>query len=278
MEKKGEKLEEKEETEKLSLTSDEINFLTNPFREKFMTKFTIGFNKIVLYGNPIVMSNRSELIKSMLEMDREDGEYFLYTRDEILEKSITILWLHINGFLTLTRNLDTSEYFQLLKLANYFIINNRHFLDNCESIVMNNIDENSRKIILENKEIIGNYINNNLSQCSLSFIDFINNEYPEIKTLLQYIPIYFRAPFKRKIIATISKKYIAEDKNYLNSNLCDVGIYIMNPNVKSKDGEDIYYLSSFMYRDIYIEINTCIMKSFDDHIEMICTKIDSVIY
>ena len=73
----------------LQLDDKATDFLTNPYRDKFMTEFIVGNNKLKFYGNPIIMAQNSELIKTSLPKFAESkAPYELATFGVVLERPL----------------------------------------------------------------------------------------------------------------------------------------------------------------------------------------------
>src|SRR5437868_5062076 len=90
---------EKSLVDKLRLDDKASNFLFSEHREKFMTKFVIGSNELVIYGNPVAMAHESELIKSMLELD---SPYYLFAHETVSEEVATVIMLYLNFYISLS--------------------------------------------------------------------------------------------------------------------------------------------------------------------------------
>ena len=106
--------------EGLYLDEKETDFLTNEYRSVFMTEFLIGRNKVQLYGYPLIMAERSELIKTSLsKFAFSKPPYELLTFGIVFERPITSLWLYLNTGNTKIAG-DLAELLQLYRLADYF--------------------------------------------------------------------------------------------------------------------------------------------------------------
>jgi len=122
-------LAEIETPKTLNLDETCNNFLNNPYKQVFMTQFNLGSNRLVFYGNPIVMSNLSttgsELIKSSLsKFAGSKPPYELLSFDKVLERPMTLLWLYMNDcqedIFFPNPQLDLTEFLHLYRLMNYF--------------------------------------------------------------------------------------------------------------------------------------------------------------
>lgn len=114
-------LSEPEPSKQLILSEAAGNFLNSPYKEKFMTEFLIGSNKIKLYGNPIVMAERSELMKASLPK-LSQPPYQFAEFGKILERPMTLLWLYMNGYgeFSAKNQLTLEEALHLFRLFGYF--------------------------------------------------------------------------------------------------------------------------------------------------------------
>lgn len=72
---------------------------TNPTEDerKYLTPFEIGTDKFLLYGSPIVMSQRSELIKSLLPRLSLTDPNPIAPDQKVDQKVLTFLWEQLNG-------------------------------------------------------------------------------------------------------------------------------------------------------------------------------------
>lgn len=108
----------------LELDDESKDFLTNPLRKDFMTEFSLGSNKLRLYGNPIFMARYSELIKSSLTpLASSKPPHELLTSGVVLERPMTALWLMMNGYKYNIIKLSVPEVLHLYRLLGYFGIN-----------------------------------------------------------------------------------------------------------------------------------------------------------
>lgn len=83
----------------LGFDDEEVFFLTTEHRKRFLTKFEIGKDKIVMYGDPIKMSIASDLIKSLLLTPPDPDSSYQIAKDLPFRKdALTIIWLYLNGF------------------------------------------------------------------------------------------------------------------------------------------------------------------------------------
>jgi len=113
----------------MALDTDEIDFLTNPYRANFMTEFLIGSNKLQFYGYPLIMAKHSELIKtSLTKLVESKPPHSLLEFGVVLERPMTSIWLVINGYETAIRraSLKLDEWFQTYRLTGYFGVDDVH--------------------------------------------------------------------------------------------------------------------------------------------------------
>lgn len=128
----------------LELPEDAENFLNSPYRKKLMIEFSIGSNKLSLYGQPFVMAKYSELIETNIPIYADSTPPFpLLTHGVVLERPMSVLWAMMNGYdLIITdavgtpreerlsdkhslkaKGLTITELLHMYRLANYFGLN-----------------------------------------------------------------------------------------------------------------------------------------------------------
>ena len=100
---------------KLNLPEVCIEFLESPAKEKFLTRFEIGVDKIVMYGSPIHMSLSSPLVKSLLDIE---PPYYLASNMTVYGGAITILWCYLNQISTVISSIENLSFKGWLNLAN----------------------------------------------------------------------------------------------------------------------------------------------------------------
>ena len=74
-------------------------FVTNPTsaEQKFLVPFQIGSEKIVLYGSPISMQLRSELIKALMDKLTPGVTVTLLPDEKVNPNSLLFLMNKLNG-------------------------------------------------------------------------------------------------------------------------------------------------------------------------------------
>lgn len=97
----------------------------SPTERKFLVPFEVGSDKVLLYGGPIVMSSKSELIKSLLEKLDFKEPNSLAPDMKIDPKILMFLWDRLNGINTSFSSLSVDDLFNLWPLMNYFDINTK---------------------------------------------------------------------------------------------------------------------------------------------------------
>ena len=201
-------LELNSSNEGLWISPQAKNFLNSPYREKFMTKFEIGSNKIILYGNPIVMTLHSGLIESIIE---KDPPYILLNFGIVLERPITAFWLYLNDIGGTDSGIfNLEEYLQLGRLFNYFgLKDSADYYQDWAAHINNRIkdaSETDRKLIESNKEVIAQALDEYLGMALgvdtlRDILQSTYEKYPDILKLLNYVPI-----IKDGKVATYIKK------------------------------------------------------------------------
>lgn len=108
--------------ESKSALSEEANkFLFDKDSQKFLTQFVVGTNKLLFYGSPAFIRNRSQLIDShMSNLSESKQPYELITFMEVKEKSFLMPWLFLNGFESESLPLDFDEFLQSFDIITYF--------------------------------------------------------------------------------------------------------------------------------------------------------------
>lgn len=186
--------------QKLQLNQEQIDFLDPLKGKKFMTEFEIGNERIIMYGNPVYMSLRSNLIKSILEMD---PPFQLASNITVLGGALMIVWLHINGVprsLIKMLNLSLHGYFNIIDLINYLGVTQGDYYGDIMSDWASRLKDQIRGATVEelksNAEQIANAINLYNQHLALELHDadvvekIMNVE--EIAKRLNYIPIILK--------------------------------------------------------------------------------------
>lgn len=98
---------------------------TNPTSEekKYLVPFEVGDSKIILYGQPIIMSMKSELIKTLLSKSDLNESIPLAPNTKIDSNILSFLWERLNGIYTPFEKLSIKEVLELWPLMNYLDIN-----------------------------------------------------------------------------------------------------------------------------------------------------------
>lgn len=105
----------------LSLSPDAYDFLTSPYREKLLTEFSIGSNKLRFYGQLFVMARTSELIKTGFSKFVESpAPHVLLTHGVVLLRPMTLLWLYYNNYKVDLGQLSMTELLHMYRLVGYF--------------------------------------------------------------------------------------------------------------------------------------------------------------
>lgn len=101
-----------------------MEIFTNPTEDqkKFLTPFEIGSEKILLYGQPINMSMKSELIESILPNLSTTDPNPIAPDEKVNPNSLNFLWVKLNGVDTV-KSLSLKDLVELWPLLNYFNIN-----------------------------------------------------------------------------------------------------------------------------------------------------------
>lgn len=104
----------------LELDEESQNFLTNPARTKLLIEFSIGSNKLSLYGQPFTMAKNSELIESNITTyANSTPPHPLLTFGVVLERPMTMLWLYLNEFPHDFSQLSLLEMLHMYRLCDY---------------------------------------------------------------------------------------------------------------------------------------------------------------
>lgn len=138
---------------------------------KYLTPFQVGSSKITLYGQPIIMSQKSELMKSLLPRLSPSEPNQIAANEKIDQKVLTFLWEYLNGVDKSFNELSIKELFELWPLLNYFDIN---------------VED---KLITQYLE----QINNNLS----NIIDIHEAEYKLLPEILQKVKLIKPVTFEQ---------------------------------------------------------------------------------
>lgn len=127
----------------LVLSEKSKKFLNSPFRDKFMTPFIIGSNKLKFYGQMFAMSEHSKFFEDSISIFAEsDPPYELFSYGVVLERPMTLLWLYMNDLKEDMSKMDLSltELLHMYRLCNYFGITfTREEQENEEDYITNNI-------------------------------------------------------------------------------------------------------------------------------------------
>lgn len=104
---------------KLKLGQEEIDFLESPYKEKFLTRFEIGKDAMVMYGSPVYMAGKSDLIKTIISYD---PPYVLAKDMIVYGGALIVLWLHINGYPSshTVEKLSLAGWLNFYDLVGYF--------------------------------------------------------------------------------------------------------------------------------------------------------------
>lgn len=195
---------------------EEKEFLTNPYRAKYMTKFTIGSNKLELYGYPLVMAKKSTLIESLLP---KDPPFELLTFGICFEAPMEYLWLYLNNVSDHFSYLNLQEFFQLYRLMNYFDIPKdsnifSDWLSSMQQVIISSIKtEEDKKIVLENKEIIAKVFNSLKYKNKLKpFVEYVYYNIPELMDLLDVVPVIID---EGKVLTAIVSREALTDREVL---------------------------------------------------------------
>ena len=187
---------------KLELNEDQTDFLNVSTGAKFMTRFEIGKDKIVMYGNPVRMALNSELIKSLLSID---PPYFLAANMTIYGGALTLLWLYINGVSITEDQVDKLSFkgwLNLYEIIRYLGIVKqsskhdiiriwrREFDDKFNHTDSKTLNENAKQIAsLFDKLIIAGELKN-LSVSDTEPIMRLVTGYKNIIDEINYIPVF----------------------------------------------------------------------------------------
>lgn len=118
----------------LVLDEDSQEFLTSPFRAKFMTQFLLGSNKLEFYGQLFTMAKYSKFFKENISTFGTDNPpYSLLTNGAVLERPMTLLWLEINGYPNQASpnlaSLSMTELLHMYRLCGYFFVIEEVYID-----------------------------------------------------------------------------------------------------------------------------------------------------
>ena len=94
----------------------------DPELQRFLVPFTVGANKIKLYGNPNLMISKSELIKSLIDKLSTTEINPLAINQEIIQSNgLIIVWLFMNNVVALPpTTIDAKDYLDIWQWLNYF--------------------------------------------------------------------------------------------------------------------------------------------------------------
>lgn len=167
-------------------------FLNNPLAAKFMTKFIIGKEEVILYGNPIIMSYHSELIKSLTELEVK-SEYVIAPDIPVNPKLLKIFWLHLNGITDLKFCPSLQQIIILFETCCYFNASYADLFLSGVNIQSFNKTKTKKDLVLKRKDKLIKLINQ-LSPIDADkmrpIIQHLNDVLPEVADELKYIIIY----------------------------------------------------------------------------------------
>lgn len=123
----GTPTKEAKESDPLELDNDEMEFLESEYRKKFLTEFKIGKLGITLYGSPMEMSFRSDLIKGLLgPMSESKAPYIVGEVVDMMRNPLVIVWLYMNrggtssGMRPKVDKLSFDEWVNMFEIMSYF--------------------------------------------------------------------------------------------------------------------------------------------------------------
>lgn len=222
----------------MQLSKEVKEFLTHPYREAFMTSFTLGSNKLKFHGNPITMSKKSKLIESMLpNLAAGKGPHELFTFKEVSEKVATLVWITLEGYNMWLgiEPFSIEEYLQTFHLLSYLDMYVDHFsYQDFSSRFCELNDEDTKKLLEDGKteDILMRSFNHSFSSgnCGDYNVKIGDEDYsldeaiflrltkikPELVTRgLSYIPIYIGKCYKAY---ADRKKIMANPNEFFGSN------------------------------------------------------------
>lgn len=144
---------------KLDLSQEEIDFLENPYREKFLTRFEIGSEKLLMYGSPVHMAGKSDLIKTVMTYD---PPYVLAKDMLVYGGALNVLWLFMNGYQSTesVKKLSLAGWLNLNTLVGYFGVTDQVLMDELGVVgFMDRTIAASDQELKDNATVIANLIN-----------------------------------------------------------------------------------------------------------------------
>ena len=90
--------------------------------QRFLVPFTVGTNKIKLYGLPVLMIAKSELIKSLIDkLSLTENNPLAISQSVDSPNGLIIVWLYMNNNLSsLPVDIDPRDYLNIWQWLNYF--------------------------------------------------------------------------------------------------------------------------------------------------------------
>lgn len=222
--------------ETLNLDQASVDFLNFPHKEKFLSEFVIGSNKLKLYGCVPIMSKQSELIKTNAEIYGNSTQPFpLATFAKVLERPMTLIWLWLNGIIfSLSKLIPSSgltpeEWLHMYRLMAYLGMDLDLFITYKSSILKDfaQADKSVRDKTLSDKKnvetmlrIINLYNVNDKYRVNelLKALPIITESYPDVASKINWIPIYINDK-----IVTYANRKVLEDISILERQLLSMG-------------------------------------------------------
>lgn len=111
---------------------------------RYLVPFEIGISKTLLYGQPVIMSHRSELIKTLLPRLSLTEPNSIAPEENVDPDALIFFWNYINGSSKPPKKLSVEFLTNLWKLLNYFNIDIKSDL---MTIYLQTIDEHFSSMI-----------------------------------------------------------------------------------------------------------------------------------
>lgn len=159
------------ETKKSIFIPIQEKFLTHKHRAKLSTEFKVGKNQITIYGHPLIMSENSELIDSMMDQVAESTEPIpLMSLIDVEERALQIVWLYLHKFnhgllpitqLTLTEILSMFDIFKYLHIfmSDDLGAERFGFYGKWVSGFKAQFKKENKQVLIDNKERVAGIIN-----------------------------------------------------------------------------------------------------------------------
>jgi len=209
----------------LKLQQPAVDFLNFPHKEKFMTEFVIGSNKLKFYGLVPIMTQFSELIKTNVEIFASSPQpHVLASFGSVLKRPMTLLWLEMNNLHELSQDHDLplNEYLHMYRLMGYFGMDMMTFPVRKLSYSLWSSSQEEVKQALKSEKNEGTLIKiinsgfktGILGNPSDPLLEDLVTDYPELAKKIDYIPVFLND----KYATYADRKFLTSPDIFFKSN------------------------------------------------------------